>query len=423
MVRIYIHGRPQGQDIWSASPNSNDEFYLKPFLGSKIGENMDAVLQVDMWQQGSYYSYIHRKNVMEKSNRPNAYFAITICFEKQYCTQVSTLYDLLDAIYQQLCLNDLIEKNGDQEHFLITQFQEKEGTLRKITDVIQQNIEKHLSNSLEPIEKKTDTISAQIKSYSTVDVDSPQFISDCQNYRVLIAPSFTSKDRLPQELQQKIAAIESQKAELQQEKDRWQSDAEHSHKENEALADKQKELNGQIAKLQEQVGAIRDEVRNEYESAAAQLQTRLNKARGIEDDLKSKLSKEQDEKSALSSQVEKLKNQVEELKEHINRLRADTSRKADSTAIANSVGKPEDHVRRIEKRPPHSHSRFAFAFGVVNTAILIVILSILLMGKTRIDRIENMASNKSNPTIVNDSVNDNNDSADKINSQDDEEQQ
>ena len=92
MIKVFIHGRPQGQDIWSAAPVANDKFYLNPFLDSRIGENMNSVMQIDVWQNNTYYSYIHRKNIVEKGNRPGAYFAITICFEKHLCTQVALLY-------------------------------------------------------------------------------------------------------------------------------------------------------------------------------------------------------------------------------------------------------------------------------------------------------------------------------------------
>ena len=204
MIRVYIHGRPQGQDTWSSSPAPNDKFYLNPFLDSKIGEDMNAVMQVDVWQNKSYYSYIHRKNVLEKGNRPSAYFAITVCFEKQLCTQVATLYDLLESVYTQIFLNNIIEKTGEQEHFLISQFKEKEAVLNQATNVILQNIEKYISGSLAAVEKAVDTTKTQFRLYANVDVDSPQFIADCASNRVLISPEIITKDKLPLELRMQM---------------------------------------------------------------------------------------------------------------------------------------------------------------------------------------------------------------------------
>ena len=313
MVRVYIHGRPQGQDIWCKSPAQDDEFYLNPFLDSKIGEDMNAVLQVDMWHQNAYYSYIHRRNVVEKGNRPNAYFALTVCFERQYCTQVATLYELLETIYKQLCLNNIIEKSGDQEHFLVAQFQEKESVLVQITNIIQQNIEKYISNSSETIKSKQDTISTQIKSYSTVDVDSPQFITDCLAQRVLVSSSIMTKDRLPQELQQKIIAIEAQKAEVLKEKNRWQLEAEHSQEENTALTRKQKELQEQVAELQKQINFIKDEVRREYQAQIKQLQNDRSTLQSSNNNLNKQLRQERSAKTDLLNQVQDLKKRLKQL--------------------------------------------------------------------------------------------------------------
>lgn len=378
MIRVYIHGRPQGQDIWSKSPNANDEFYLNPFLDSKIGEDMNDVLQIDMWQQSAYYSYIHRHNVVEKGSRPNAYFAITVCFEKQYCSQVATLYELLDTVYKQLCLNSVIEKTKDQERFLVAKFQEKENVLLQITNVIQQNIEKHLSSSLEALENKSDTTSTQIKSYSTVDVDSPQFIADCLAHRILVAPYMMAKDRLPQELQQKIVAIEAQKAEVIKERNKWQSDAEQSHEENAALNCKQKELQEQVSQLQQQVNSIKDEVRREYQSQQKQLQAEIQNAQNNISSLNKQLSQERKEKSDLANQVDSLKKRVKQLQsarpEENPHLQAHESVDTQSNDISEIVDQLKKVFRHKAGRFPFLWSKLAFAFSVINTGILVFLL-------------------------------------------------
>lgn len=406
MIRVYIHGRPQGQDIWCKSPAPDDEFYLNPFLDSKIGEDMNAVLQVDMWHQNAYYSYIHRRNVVEKGNRPNAYFAITVCFEKQYCTQVATLYELLETIYKQLCLNNIIEKSGDQEHFLVAQFQEKESVLVQITNVIQQNIEKYISNSSETIESKQDTISTQIKSYSTVDVDSPQFITDCLAHRVLVSPSIMTKDRLPQELQQKIVAIEAQKAEVLKEKNRWQSDAEHSQEENTALTRKQKELQEQVVELQKQINSIKDEVRREYQAQIKQLQNDLSTLQSSTNNLNNQLRQERSAKADLLNQVEGLKKRLKQLqnsRQHDNRDNVtepddETPQPIEVSAIIDPL---KDFFRRMAGRFPHIWSQLALAVSVLNTGILVVLLIILLgNAKTGNDSFLDDSKDQQDTTIV-----------------------
>lgn len=253
MIKVYVHGRPQGQDIWSATPVANDKFYLHPFLDSRIGENMNSVLQIDIWQNNAYYSYIHRKSVIENGNRPGAYFAITICFENHLCTQVALLYGLLESVYKQLCLNNIIEANGEHEHFLISQFSEKENVLNQISTVIIQNINKYIVSTLKPINNNVDTTKTQYKTYSNIDVDSPQFLQDCTTSRLLVAPSIVSKDKLPAELKQKISIIEGEKDKLVEDRNKWQSKAEHESAENKCLVEEKDKLHTQISALQQEL--------------------------------------------------------------------------------------------------------------------------------------------------------------------------
>ena len=404
MVRVYIHGRPQGQDIWCKSPAQDDEFYLNPFLDSKIGEDMNAVLQVDMWHQNAYYSYIHRRNVVEKGNRPNAYFALTVCFERQYCTQVATLYELLETIYKQLCLNNIIEKSGDQEHFLVAQFQEKESVLVQITNIIQQNIEKYISNSSETIKSKQDTISTQIKSYSTVDVDSPQFITDCLAQRVLVSPSIMTKDRLPQELQQKIIAIEAQKAEVLKEKNRWQLEAEHSQEENTALTRKQKELQEQVAELQKQINFIKDEVRREYQAQIKQLQNDRSTLQSSNNNLNKQLRQERSAKTDLLNQVQDLKKRLKQLQNsRLHDNRDNVTEPDDETPQpikVSAIVELKNFFRRMAGRFPHIWLQLAIAVNVLNTGILVILLVILLgNAKTRNDGVLENSKAKQDTTI------------------------
>ncbi len=314
MIRVYIHGRPQGQDTWSVAPAPNDKFYINPFLDSKIGEDMSAVMQIDVWQGNSYYSYIHRKNVYEKVPRePNAYLAITVCFEKTLCTQVSTLYDLLERVYKQLCLNNIIEKSGEQERFLVSQFKEKDSVLNQMTNVILQNIDKYIVSGLISIEKADDTTKLPFKTYSTVDVDSPQFLSDCNTNRILISPIITPKDRLPIELRQQIAAIENQKAKLEVERNSWQSKAEHELQENDSLNAKQKQLQEQINTLQQQIKTIKGDVAKEYQHQLQEVQKKLDTIQRERDTIDNKLMQERNTNKSLSSEIDKLKEKVLQL--------------------------------------------------------------------------------------------------------------
>lgn len=327
-----------------------------------------------------------------------------VCFERQYCTQVATLYELLETIYKQLCLNNIIEKSGDQEHFLVAQFQEKESVLVQITNIIQQNIEKYISNSSETIKSKQDTISTQIKSYSTVDVDSPQFITDCLAQRVLVSPSIMTKDRLPQELQQKIIAIEAQKAEVLKEKNRWQLEAEHSQEENTALTRKQKELQEQVAELQKQINFIKDEVRREYQAQIKQLQNDRSTLQSSNNNLNNQLRQERSAKTDLLNQVEDLKKRLKQLQNsRLHDNRDNVTEPDDETPQpieVSAIVELKNFFRRMAGRFPHIWSQLALAVNVLNTGILVILLVILLgNAKTRNDGVLENSKAKQDTTI------------------------
>ena len=395
MVRVYIHGRPQGQDIWCISPAPNDEFYLNPFLDSKIGENMNAVLQVDMWHKNAYYSYIHRRNVVEKGDRPNAYFAITICFEKQYCTHVATLYELLDTIYKQLCLNNLIEKSDEQERFLVAQFQEKESVLVQITNVIQQNIEKYISNSLQTIEGTQDTISTQIKTYSTLDVDSPQFIADCATNRVLVSSSYSSKDKLPIELKKQIAVIETKKQKAETDRDTWQAKAEHQQSENEALTAKQKQLQEQIQNLQQQVATIKGSLAKEYQEQISKLQTSLKNLEQEQNRLNKELTQEKQQKRNLQEQNDSLQRKIKQLQQGKPDIIRPEPMPSDFDIfdIKEQLHKIKNDIRRMAGRFRFSNTAITMVATLLNSVLLIATIVLCCLGMQKIDNSDNSKDN------------------------------
>ena len=396
MMRIYIHGRPQGQDSWSSAPAPNDKFYLNPFLDSRIGEDISAVMQVDMWQENSYYSYIHRKNVLEKGNRPSAYFAITICFEKQICTQVATLYDLLENVYSQLCLNNFIEKVGDQERFLVSQFKEKESVLKQITSIIQQNVDKYIAGSLVPItDKMRDTTKATIKTYSIVDVDSPQFISDCSANRVLISPAYSTKDKLPIELKQQMAIIENQRQKVESERNLWQSTAEHQQSENENLTAKQKQLQEQIQTLQHQVATIEGKLAKEY-------QTQITELQNSRDKLNKELSQEKQQKKNLQEQCDNLRLKLDKIQKGKNPMpnNPDNSQGEDFSYIKEQLQKIKNEVRRMAGRFRFSNTAITLVATMLNSALLIATIVICCLGMQKINNSDNSQGNNVASTTI-----------------------
>lgn len=424
MIKVFIHGRPQGQDIWSAAPVANDKFYLNPFLDSRIGENMNSVMQIDVWQNNTYYSYIHRKNIVEKGSRPGAYFAITVCFEKYLCTQVALLYGLLESVYKQLCLTNLLEVSGEQERFLISQFSEKENVVNQISTVILQNVNKYIVGTLKPLNTNVDTTKTQYKTYANVDVDSPQFLSDCTTCRLLVAPSIVSKDKLPAELKQKISIIESEKDKLAEDRNSWQSKAEHESAENRRLIEEKGKLQNQISALQQQVATIKEEQKKAFEKEICDLQKSVDEQKQQSAKLSKELEDEKKKKQGLQQELnnsKQVQNNLEKELEKIQQKRKDgkndasagssvpATRQSQNIPFLESISNMDiqdllhnimKELRRMAGRFPVAERYITMGASLFSCALLLAIIVFYFMGAPKINFVDHPLESSKDTVIV-----------------------
>lgn len=395
MVRIYIHGRPQGQDIWSNNPNPNDKFYLNPFLDSRIGVEMNAVLQVDIWQQNAYYSYVHRHNIIEKSNRPDAYLAITICFEKQVCTKVAILYELLETVYKQLCIGSLVEQQGEYERFNVAQLKEQEPVLKQIVTVINQNIDKLIASNLTDIDASIISNATTNKSYSLRDVDSPQFISDCLTYRILVSPTFTTKDKLPIELGKQNSDLKTQITSVVKECNDWQTKAEQHAQKIETLTQQLTSQEKQITQLQENLQTIKDEEQAKY-------QKRIQMLKDDGKQLQENVQSLQSEKADLQRNMKLCKDEINRLKQSKQAkyektfTQSEVETETDSNpnsdpdtenAINEKIVELKNFFRQMAGRFPVLWSKIA-ALLALTANILIIVFGFLLMGNQKTHNVD-----------------------------------
>ena len=130
-VGVFFHGRPQGQKFWSNGDLTKaDSFYLEPFLDSKIGADVSSVIIIDYIKDNAYYSFVVRKNVIEKERGTEAYFAITLKIEKAFCKNVSKLYQLLSLVFAEKCEAALFSKeNNGMRRYRINSFDEIDDVL------------------------------------------------------------------------------------------------------------------------------------------------------------------------------------------------------------------------------------------------------------------------------------------------------
>lgn len=216
-VKIYIHGRPQGGDVWSKDvlDGIDASSYISPFLDYDIGRDVDALMIADRWRGCSYYTYFRHKGLMENnpSRGANAYFAITVKVVGAYCQKVSMLYNLLDQVYETKVLGRgrIIEPydGSGLQRFVASTFKEKETDLAEIVSIIKVNMERVVAPYISALSQQTDTRNSVSVQYSLEDVDSPKFDKDSEQHRVILSAQYPS-------LKQRVALLNKEKGNISQ---------------------------------------------------------------------------------------------------------------------------------------------------------------------------------------------------------------
>jgi len=214
-VKIYIHGRPQGGDMWSGDDiDSIDEsYYIRPFLDFDIGRNVDSLMIADRWHGSSYYTYFRHKGLMENDPRrgTNAYFAITVKLVGTYCQKVSLLYSLLDRVFEVKVFGKgkIIEPYGGDglQRFSIGNLNEKESVLTEIASAIKTNLEQVVAPYISALPQQADTKDSVPVQYSLEEVDSPKFEKDSEQHRIIVSAQYQS-------LEQRVASLEKEKGSI-----------------------------------------------------------------------------------------------------------------------------------------------------------------------------------------------------------------
>lgn len=364
-LRIYVHGRPKGQDIWSKTYDTSDNVYLEPFLGSKLGADVHSAMITDIWRNNSYYTYIHCNNVYEKSRDRGAcsYFAITIRIDGMRCTNIQTLYNLLEQIYTIKCLGTFICKLNESEAFLVDRFEEKIQVLTEIVTIIEQNIEKHLS--FEPIEKAHDTRGTLPHKYSTEDVNSPAFVKDIKENKLIISDFYLSKgEELNTSLKQ-VSTLKQQYNSLSGELN--------------SCKQKRAEQEEQIKKLQNDL-LLQDKQRKSLES---QLQ---NVSEKISSDYKKQLKDKTEELDKSNKKNKQLNDSLNEANRRLKEIEIDKEYLADfkrlkepliqfSRKISENTGKELIVEQKTGNVGAFWKKRL---LSIVNFVLLVVILLLIL---------------------------------------------
>jgi len=338
---LYVHGVPIGHEV---CPRDAEEDYLKDFYSHDKEIKETSYMQIDIVNGKSFYTYLHKKNVSSEIGRPGSYLGLTVCFSRQFCTNVHMLYEILETIYQKICIGCLIKAESGNERFLVKEIASAQFKGNLAVDYIKaafrQNMEKYLSNSFDNLDGFANSV-GEVK-FSLKEVDSPLFRDILKNRRILVSPEYGTVSVAYNNLQKEVEP-------LREEHGRFKQD-------NAMLKEKNKNLTDEVARLEKELSNV--------EASAGK-----------------KFKKQLEETQAKCDEVEREKKKLEDkIKEAASAVDLiDVPVKTLTRLLASRF--PEESKKGYKKDPePHSPKRtenpFKAWLPVVNFVLLLCLLGL-----------------------------------------------
>lgn len=212
---LYVHGVPIGHEV---CPRDAEEDYLKDFYSHDKEIKETSYMQIDIVNGRSFYTYLHKKNVSSEIGRPGSYLGLTVCFTGQFCTNVHMLYEILETIYQKICIGCLIKQESGNERFLVKEIASAQFKGNLAVDYInaafKQNLEKHLSDSFEKIVGFSNAV-GEVR-FSLKEVDSPLFRDALKNKRILVSSEYGTVSAAYNNLLKEVEPLREENGRLKQ---------------------------------------------------------------------------------------------------------------------------------------------------------------------------------------------------------------
>lgn len=271
---LYVHGVPIGHEV---CPRDTEEDYLKDFYSHDKEIKETSFLQIDIVNGKSFYTYLHKKNVSSEIGRPGSYLGLTVCFSKQYCTNVHMLYEILETIYQKICIGCLIKQESRNERFLVKEIASAQFKGNLAVDYIKaafkQNMEKYLSNNFENLEGFSNSVGEA--KFSLKEVDSPLFREALRNKRILVSPEYGTLSVAYNNLLKEFNPLKEEHGRLKQD--------------NAQLREKNQSLTDDVARLEKELSNADSFAGKKYKRLLEEAQTKCEKAEREKKQLEDKI--------------------------------------------------------------------------------------------------------------------------------------
>ncbi len=254
-IELLIHGvLSNGQSYWKKQDtNYLDLFYKK----SEVNVVMRAEVRKGDKGIGTYYTYARYNNITPKSNRPGAYFAMTVWIEEHIYTDITTMYNILDRLFYRDVVGTILSPTSEgyqytcddfsQKHIELDAIEKKFGEMLKAlvntktefipisqvassNDVLKINpADANQQQVLDLLKQGTSILASKEFSYRSAvvakqnaakefEIEKQQHQTELENVKTNTNNLLQQKERQLVELQQQKAALEAKQSQLQKEK-------------------------------------------------------------------------------------------------------------------------------------------------------------------------------------------------------------
>ena len=369
MNTIVFHGVPQGHDVFGGGGDK----YFESFYGiSESFKGAKTVFVVEVRKDASgfcsYYSYIRPQNVVAYSGRSGSYFGMSLKVDSQYCTDVYSLFQLFDKIYEEKIIGSILQQSGNTEQYRIASFVDADYQLKSIAQLADNQIKAYFENDFEEIDSSfTKQYASASVYYNPDDVNSEAFFNSTRLYgKVFISPEYASKDSV-------ISTLSSSEKKHQSIKVDYEKQIADLQKENAQIPD----LKGQLSKIQ-----------TDYENLVKQSQEIQITAKSLKSSnsaLEQKLKETQQEleqikKATNIGQVaDRLEPSLNELLGIMRSIKPSPETRTQQSSRLTEEGTHQGHRHSSHGHHHGKHSVILRYLPLALGALLLILLSFLLL--------------------------------------------
>jgi hypothetical protein len=209
--------------------------------------------------------------VFDSNERPGAFFAMTVCFAKSYCTNVHKLFELFETVYNKVCIGSIIAQKQNKEIYLVSDFKASRTnnglTVDLIHNIFIKNIGDLIQPNLEPIGGIADTFNKSKRQISLLEVDSPLFVKLFKEQSIVVLPNLEPAATTNQTLLKQLNAVSAQKKNLETVHAQMASDINTLRNENksitnrfnESISSSERKYSATITQLKDELNGVKQE--------------------------------------------------------------------------------------------------------------------------------------------------------------------